>query len=134
MNADQLGIEITMKKPKSTEELAQQLEQESEDDALWEQEPVPVERRPSRTSVLSLRLPTPEFHALLKAARGSGESVSEYVRKAIALRLSYQPESPVVNVSHTYVGMPDEVEQPNWRTYTSGNPQAEPDQTDMKQE
>ena len=123
-----------MKKPKSSEEFAKQLEQESEDDALWEQEPVPVERRPNRTSVLSLRLPTTEFHALLKAARGSGESVSEYVRKAIAMRLSYQPESPVVNVSCTYVGMPDEAEQPNWRTYTSGNPQAEPDQTDTQQE
>ena len=122
-----------MKRPKSTEELAKQLEQDSEDDTLWEQEPVPVERRPNRTSVLSLRLPTTEFHALLKAARGSGESVSEYVRKAIAMRLSYQPESPVVNVSSTYVGMPDDVEQPNWRTYTSGNPQAEPDQTGAQQ-
>lgn len=123
-----------MKKPKSTEELAKQLEQESEDDTLWEQEPVPIERRPNRTSVLSLRLPTTEFHALLKAARVSGESVSEYVRKAIAMRLSYQPESPVVNVSCTYVGMPDEIEQPNWRTYTSGNPQAEPARTDTTQE
>ncbi len=122
-----------MKRPKSTEELAKQLEQDSEDDTLWEQEPVPVERRPNRTSVLSLRLPTTEFHALLKAARSSGESVSEYVRKAIAMRLSYQPESPVVNVSSTYVGMPDDVEQPDWRTYTSGNPQAEPDQTGAKQ-
>ena len=118
--------EITLKQPKSTEEVAQQLEQESDDDELWSQEPVPIERRPSRTSVLSLRLPTAEFHTLLKAARGAGESVSAYVRKAIAMRQTLQPTSPTVTISYTYEGMPGEVELSHWRTYTSGNPQPEP--------
>ncbi len=121
-----------MKKPKSTEELANQLERESEDNDLWEQESVTIERRPTRTSVLSLRMPTDEFHALLKAARSSGESVSEYVRKAIAMRLNHQPEASVVNISYTYAGMPGEVEQPDWRTYTSGNPQFEPPTLETK--
>lgn len=114
-----------MKKPKSTEELAKHLEQESEDDELWEQEPVAIERRPSRTSVLSLRLPTTEFHALLQAARDSGETVSEYVRKAIVLRRSQQQEPAVTSVSVTYTGISGAEEQPTWRSYTSGNAQDE---------
>lgn len=115
-----------MRKPKSTEELAKQLERESADEDLWTQEPAHIEQRPSRTSVLSLRLPTAEFHALLKAARSAGESVSEYVRKAIAMRQSRQPELTVVNISYTYAGMPGDMEMPDWRTYTAGNQQAEP--------
>jgi hypothetical protein len=75
-----------MKKPRSSNELAKQLEHETEDDVFWAQEPVQIAACPSSTSVLSLRLPTAEFHALLKAAREAGESVSEYVRKAIEMR------------------------------------------------
>lgn len=114
-----------MKRPRSSEELAKQLEQETDDDALWTQEPTPIERRPHKTSILSLRLPTQEFHALLSAARSSGESVSEYVRQAIAMR-QRQQESPVVNISTSHSGVASETEQSSWRTYTTGNPQDEP--------
>ena len=115
-----------MRKPKSSDELAQQLKQRSEDDELWARESVQIVARPSRTSVLSLRLPTGEFHALLSAARGSGESVSEYVRGAITLRRMLQPVAPTVNVTYSYPGMPGTVEYQSWDWYTSSTPQAEP--------
>ncbi|GEM_PF-2822772 len=114
-----------MRRPKSSDALMQELQQQSEDAALWEQAPADIEARPSRTSVLSLRLPTAEFHALLHAARNAGESVSEYVRKAIAMRQSSRPMA----VSYTLtIGYPD---RPNnglseWRTYTAGNLQNDP--------
>ena len=109
-----------MRKPKSTEDLAKQLEQEADSDDLWTQEPVQIESRPSRSSVLSLRLPTAEFHTLLQAARNAGESVSTYVRKAITMRLTAQHTPAVVNISGSYIGMPRKDEPQNWMTtYTS---------------
>lgn len=117
-----------MRKPRSSEELARQLEQETDDEKLWTQEPTEIAARPTRTSVLSLRLPTAEFHAVLKAARSAGESVSEYVRQAIAIRQTLQSiSSPTVNIAFTYPEMPEEKALSNdWRTYTSGNPQPKP--------
>lgn len=112
-----------MRKPKSTEELAKQLEQESNNDELWNQQPTEIEARPSRTSVLSLRLPTDEFRALLQAARNAGEPVSTYVRKAITMRLTAQPISATV----AYMGEESRVEFQGWTTtYTAGNPQTAP--------
>lgn len=117
-----------MRKPKSTDEVAPQLEHDAADEKLWMQEPVHIEARPTRTSVLSLRLPTDEFHALLRAARSTGESVSEYVRKAIAMRQSAQSTtSPTINITFTYPEMPKDKElTSDWTTYTSGNAQPKP--------
>jgi anthranilate phosphoribosyltransferase len=123
-----------MKKRKITEDVAQQIEQEASEDAdLWTQEPTKIEARPARTSVLSLRLPTKEFHALLRAARAAGESVSEYVRTAIAMRQAHEPMTATVNVSYTVFTtqdtpppiMRDEFSE-YIRGYTAGNPQPEP--------
>jgi hypothetical protein len=115
-----------MRKHSKADEQANQLEQQSEDPELWTQEPVQIKARPTRTSVLSLRLPTAEFHALLKAARSAGESVSEYVRKAIILRREHEQRStPTVNVSYTYNGMPATVELQQWGTWTAGTPETE---------
>ncbi|HKW21509.1 MAG TPA: hypothetical protein VJO13_09055 [Ktedonobacterales bacterium] len=55
----------------------------SDDDTMWQQPPEPIESRPNGTSVVSLRLPTPLFHDLLRAARSEGLSVSAYVRRLI---------------------------------------------------
>lgn len=110
-----------MSKHRITDEQANELERQSEEDAeLWTQEPVRIEARPSRTSVLSLRLPREEFHALLKAARTSSESVSEYVRKAIILRRENEQAASSVNVSYTYPGMPGKVEPEQWKTWNAG--------------
>jgi hypothetical protein len=113
-----------MKKRKMTEELANQLEQEVSDDAdLWTQEPVTIEARPARTSVLSLRLPTKEFHTLLRAARAAGESVSQYVRTAIAMRQANEPVTATINITSGS----EETEIPIYPSfYTAGTPQAQP--------
>jgi hypothetical protein len=110
-----------MNKQKSTEELAQQIERESEDPELWSQDAAQIEARPSRTSVLSLRLPASEFRTLLADARRAGESISEYVRKAIAMRREFQQNSPTINVSYTHVGMHSEVEPTRWDTWSAGS-------------
>lgn len=129
-----------MKRRKTTDDLANELERQSSEDAdMWQQEPTQVEARPTRTSVLSLRLPTREFHALLRAARAAGESVSEYVRKAIAMRQALEPMASTVNIAYTVLS--EGPEKAHYeahrtthdaefamyrRTYTAGNPQPEP--------
>ncbi|HEU0026153.1 MAG TPA: hypothetical protein VFQ25_03480 [Ktedonobacterales bacterium] len=106
------------------EEVARQLERDVDDDEMWEQEAVKIERRPSRTSVLSLRLPTAEFHALLRAARQEGESVSEYVRKAIAARMATPAPSTFVSAAYSDVAAASGGASLRWLTLTSGSVQS----------
>ncbi len=68
-------------------DLIKELYEHKDDPDEWSEEAVPIEVRPSRTSVVSFRLPTEEMDALEEAASAAGESLSEYVRKAVALRL-----------------------------------------------
>lgn len=113
---------MNMKKQRDQdEEVARQLERDADDEEMWEQEAVQIERRPSRTSVLSLRMPIAEFHALLRAARQVGESASEYTRKAIAARMATQPPSTIISVQLTYQGAPAGGAPLEWRTYTAGS-------------
>jgi hypothetical protein len=56
-------------------------------DANWDGAPLEAEVLGQRAVITSLRLPVAEFAALQKAAKASGQSVSEYIRNAIALRL-----------------------------------------------
>lgn len=112
-----------MNKRKITDEMAEQIEREADDPDLWRQEPVEIEARPSRTSVLSVRLPTEEFHALLSAARAANESVSQYVRTAISLRQRHEQVAATVNVNYTYEGMPSHVVPMRWDTWTAGDAQ-----------
>lgn len=79
-----------MSERKITDEMAEQIERGVGDPELWNQEPIEIEARPSRTSVLSAPLTTDEFHALLSAARAVNEPVSEYARKAIILRVTQE--------------------------------------------
>ncbi len=54
-----------------------------------------------KTNYLGFRLPQEEIRAIEAAAAAAGESVSEYVRKAIALRQQKQiPLAPIVSVSY----------------------------------
>ncbi|HEY7349672.1 MAG TPA: hypothetical protein VH599_15255 [Ktedonobacterales bacterium] len=68
-------------------DLIQELYEHQDDPDEWSEEAVPIEVRPGRTSVVSFRLPTKELDALEEAASAARESISEYVRKAVALRL-----------------------------------------------
>ncbi len=53
----------------------------------WADEPVQIEVRNARSSVVSFRLPAEELEALSDAARTAGETLSEYIRTAIQFRV-----------------------------------------------
>jgi hypothetical protein len=55
----------------------------SEDEDEWSDEPVAIERRPSGSQVLSVRLPTGLAHRVLGEAARRGVRPSEVVRAAI---------------------------------------------------
>lgn len=118
---------MNMKKQRDhDEEVARQLERDTDDEEMWEQEAVKIERRPSRTSVLSLRLPTAEFHVLLRAARQVGESASEYARKAIAARMATQAQRTFVTATYSYFIAPSGGASLEWRMLTAGTVQSAP--------
>ena len=79
--------------------LAERLQKQRNDPEAWSEEPEQIEVRPSRTAVVSFRLPASEFRGLRNAAPQSGESISEFIRKAIAFRISGAPLPPKVDVA-----------------------------------
>ncbi|CAN5684495.1 hypothetical protein BH24ACT26_BH24ACT26_02090 [soil metagenome] len=84
---------------RTEKEMAAELHEHRHDEGEWEDEPAEVEVRPKSTSVVSFRLPSEELDALEDAAERTGESMSEFVRKALALRLHGTPIGPAVEVS-----------------------------------
>jgi hypothetical protein len=83
----------------SEEELVADLEANRDRDGEWSEEPTAVEVRAKGTDVVSFRLPAEEFEALLEAKSQAGESMSEYIRKALAIRMYGQPIGPAVEVT-----------------------------------
>lgn len=71
---------------RKSDELAQELQQHRADQDEWEEEATPIEVRSNRSAVVSFRVPHIEFEALEAAAAAVGESISEYIRKAVGLR------------------------------------------------
>lgn len=53
----------------------------------WEETSIEVQVQPHRAVVTSLRLPVGEFAAVQGAAKTAGQTVSEFIRSAIATRL-----------------------------------------------
>jgi Ribbon-helix-helix protein, copG family len=94
-----------MKTPKkTTADDARELYEHRHDPGEWEDEAEPIEVRPAPTAVVSVRLPRNEMDALEAAAAAAGESLSEFVRKAIGWRLGSMVLAPasVVNRSVGY--------------------------------
>lgn len=71
---------------KTEKELAKEVFDNRREPGAWSDEAEVIEARPSRTAVVSCRLPLEEFEVLLQAAQEAGETLSDYVRTAIALR------------------------------------------------
>lgn len=65
----------------------------------WDEQPEAIEVRPRRTDVVSFRLPTDEMEALEANASAAGETISEYLRKAVALRIYGEPIGPAVEIT-----------------------------------
>lgn len=68
-------------------ELAVRLQAHRNDPNEWEQTPLRADVTPRRAVVTSVRMPLTEFVALQKAAGAAGQTVSDYIRTAIAVRL-----------------------------------------------
>ncbi len=77
--------------PKTEKELAAELHAHRDDPGEWGETPVEAEISPQRGVLMSFRLSSVEFISMQKAAQASGESLSEFVRNAIALRLHGKP-------------------------------------------
>ena len=71
-----------------THRLATELETRRDDAGEWEDVAEPFEVRPQRSEVVSFRLPRGELDALEAAAAAVGQSVSGFVRSALAARLN----------------------------------------------
>lgn len=76
-----------MSDQKNERDLTAELRAHRDDPDEWSEEAVAIEVRPSRSTVVSFRLPSEEFHALHGAAQRAGESLSEFIRSALSLRL-----------------------------------------------
>lgn len=74
----------------SAHDAAEELYEHRHDPDEWAEEPEAIEVRPTRSSVLSVRLPRAELDALEAAAAERGETLSQYVRMALAMRLHAQ--------------------------------------------
>lgn len=67
---------------------AQELYEHRNDPDEWGEEAEPIIVKPVRSQVVSFRLPVAELARLEEAVKQTGESLSEYVRKAIVMRLT----------------------------------------------
>lgn len=82
----------------SQSEAAAELHRHRHDEGEWADEPERVEVRARRTEVVSFRLPSEELDKLEEAAQAAGESLSEFVRGAVALRVHGEPVGPAVEI------------------------------------
>jgi ribbon-helix-helix CopG family protein len=71
----------------------------------WSEKAIEIEARPTGSTVVSFRLPYEEYEVLEEAASERGETLSEFIRQAVRLRLGGRPKVPVVVV--TVGGAPD---------------------------
>jgi hypothetical protein len=75
--------------------LARELEATRDDPGEWNDEPMEVRIRPQRSQVVSFRLPAEELDRLTQAVEQSGESLSEFVRTSIAMRIASREFAPL---------------------------------------
>jgi Arc/MetJ-type ribon-helix-helix transcriptional regulator len=75
------------------QQLARGLEATRDDPEEWSDEPASVVVRPTRSQVVSFRLPLEELEQLTEAVDESGESLSEFIRGAIEMRLRSKTRS-----------------------------------------
>jgi ribbon-helix-helix CopG family protein len=78
---------------------AKDLLQHRHDEDEWSDQAEAVSVRHTGSEVVSFRLPAEELDGLVEAAGNAGESLSEFIRKALALRLHGTPIGPSVEVS-----------------------------------
>lgn len=70
-----------------------------DDAGEWEESPEDVEVKARRSEVVSFRIPSEELDSLEQAAARESETISQFVRKALALRIHGEPIGPAVEVT-----------------------------------
>ena len=78
---------------------ADELWEHRNDPDEWSEEAEEIETRPSGSAVVSFRIPWDELEELDEAATENGESLSEFIRQAVRLRLGGRSKVPVVAVT-----------------------------------
>ena len=71
----------------SERDLVNEIWAHRDDPEEWGEEAEDIQVRPSRSSVVSFRLPREELAEIEQARAHTGESLSEFIRGALALRL-----------------------------------------------
>lgn len=79
-----------------------------DDPEEWGEEAKDIKARPGRSSVVSFRLPTEELDTVEEAAERNGETVSQYIRGALALRLHGEAAGSPVGIIYGSYGIPYE--------------------------
>lgn len=102
----------------SRRNLAKELYEHRNDPGEWGEEAEEIEVKPRRSSVLSFRLPSEEMDALERDMERTGESLSEYIRNALALRLRGGDfAGSMIGTMYGSVGIP--TEEPDRRVVNS---------------
>lgn len=94
------------KKNLEEKDLVEEIWKHRDDPEEWGEEAKDIRSRPSRSSVVSFRLPIEELDAVEEAAAQNGESVSQYIRGALALRLHGEAVKSPVGIMYGSTGMP----------------------------
>jgi Ribbon-helix-helix protein, copG family len=82
--------------PRTEKELAAELLEHRSDEGEWAEEAVSIKRKPSLTEVVSVRIPSSDLDLIEDLADQAGESISDFIRGAIALRLHGHMMDPVL--------------------------------------
>jgi hypothetical protein len=78
---------------------ADELWEHRNDPDEWSEEAEEIETRPSGSAVVSFRIPWDELEELDEAATAKGESLSEFIRKAVRYRLAGIAIAPIVEMT-----------------------------------
>ncbi len=89
-------------------DMVEEIWKHRDDPEEWGEEATDIKARPSRSSVVSFRLPIEELDAVEEAAERNGESVSQYIRGALALRLHEETAGSPAAIMYGSWGIPDE--------------------------
>ena len=90
----------------SEKDLVNEIWAHRDDPEEWSEESEDIEVRPSRSSVVSFRLPREELAEIEQARAESGETLSEYIRGALALRLHGETVGSPAGIMYGSTGIP----------------------------
>jgi hypothetical protein len=76
-----------MKQKRGQQKSAADIWAHRDDPGEWSDKAVAIEVKPSRMELVSFRIPSDELDELQSSAAAAGESLSHFVRMAVALRL-----------------------------------------------